>query len=192
MWSQPSPLIERELSAGERLLWSGQPRPGVWLRASDALIIPFSMLWCGFAIFWEAMALLGPGRHGGPIGLVFPLFGIPFVLFGLYFVAGRFFVEALIRRHTHYGITNERIILISGLFARRTQSLNLRTLSEMALSERPDGSGTITFGPPHPLGFWMPAGPWPGTHRFAPAMFERVDRAREVYDLIRKTQKNSP
>jgi hypothetical protein len=57
MWNTPVPVIEQELSSGERLIWSGQPRCGIRLRGADAFVIPFSILWCGFAIFWEVMAL---------------------------------------------------------------------------------------------------------------------------------------
>src|SRR5688572_9125120 len=116
--------IEKELSAGERLVWSGQPRDGIRLRPVDAFLIPFSLLWCGFALFWEVMALTATSKQAGPIGYVFPLFGIPFVLVGLYLVIGRFMVDARMRARTFYGVTNERIIIVSGLFSRQVKSFN--------------------------------------------------------------------
>ncbi len=88
--------------------------------------------------------------------------GIPFVLVGLYIVLGRFIVDAMNRAKTFYGVTNERIIIITGLFFREVKSLNLRTLTDVSLSERGDGSGTITFGALYPMGRWMPGGSWPG------------------------------
>jgi len=181
MWQSPSSLVEGQLASGEKLLWSGQPRAGIRLRGSDVFVIPFSILWCGFAIFWESMVV----RKGAPFFMM--LWGIPFVLVGVYIVFGRFIVDALTRRKIFYGITNERIVIISGLFSQEIKSLNLRTLTDVSLSERGDGSGTITFGPVLPMGRWGPAG-WPGVGRYAPPAFDMIERAKEI---LRQAQKGT-
>lgn len=142
------------------------------------------------------MALRATAKGGGPMAIAFPLFGVPFLVIGLYLVFGRFIVDARIRERTFYGLTSERIVIVSGLFSRRTKSLNLRTLSDISLTERPDGSGTITFGPAHPFaqccfGEWLPSGGWPGAAQYAPPAFDMIERAREVNDLIRQTQKTA-
>jgi hypothetical protein len=192
MWDDAASIIEQQLSAGERLLWSGQPRGGVRLHAADIFAIPFSVFWCGFAIFWVVMAMQ-PMKHGGggPATTIFPLFGLPFVAVGLYMVFGRFIVDARIRAKTFYGVTSDRVILISGLFSRRTKSLNLRTISDLSLTERADGSGTITFGPALPFGQFFSGASWPGASQFSPPMFEMIEQAREVYDIIRQAQKSA-
>lgn len=172
--------IARQLDAGERLLWSGRPGQGIRLQAIDAFLIPFSLMWGGFALFWEFMAF----RAEAPF--FFRLWGVPFVLVGLYFIAGRFFWDARRRARTVYAVTDRRIILVDGGLARSTRTLNLRTLSEITLSERRDGSGDVVLGST-PFGTRFVRGNWPGAATQVPTL-EFLPRAREVYDLIRQAQ----
>ena len=187
--------IQTLLDADERLLWSGQPRRGIRLRPQDAYMIPFSLLWGGFAFFWESMVVFGPARgrpHGGSASgapIFFMLWGVPFVLMGIYVIIGRFFVDAWSRERTRYAVTNERVIIESGLFTRQTKSLQLRTLSDVSLTERAGGNGAITFGPASFPASMFSAGGWPGSGRSGPPAFELLENAREVYDLIRRAQK---
>ncbi len=185
MLGNPDTEIQRELSEGERLLWSGQPRQGIRLRPSDLFVIPFTLLWCGFAFFWEISAI----RMGAPF--FFMLWGIPFIVVGLYMVFGRFFTDARRRASTFYGVTNERIIIVNGRSSRQSKSLTLRTLAELSLTERPDRSGTITFGPQHPATRHLPAG-WPGAAQYAAPAFEMIENAKATYELIRQTQRAMP
>ncbi len=101
-------VARSQLARNERLLWSGQPRGGVRLRASDALFIPFSLMWGGFAVFWEASVL----KQGAPGFMA--LWGIPFVLVGIYIILGRFFVDAWMRSRTYYALTDQRAIIHFG------------------------------------------------------------------------------
>jgi hypothetical protein len=148
-------------------------------------------MWGGFAIFWEAMALFMthkvPKDGPGAVTLIFPLFGIPFVLIGLYMIFGRFIVDAKRRSKTHYAITNQRIIVITGLRSLQIKSLNLRTLSDVSLSEKADKTGTITFGPTNPFTGWFGNMSWPGMPQSGPS-FEMIQEAKKVYDLLRDAQ----
>ena len=45
--------VHGELGSDEQLLWTGAPKTGLRLRPSDATLIPFSLIWGGFAIYWE-------------------------------------------------------------------------------------------------------------------------------------------
>jgi hypothetical protein len=182
-------VLAAQLDSDEKLLWAGQPRGGLRLRPQDIFLIPFSLVWGGFAIFWEVSALSFIPKGAGPIGVIFPLFGLPFVLAGLYLIFGRFFVDARVRARTYYGVTSERIIILSGLFSRQVKSLPLRSLSDISLTQRNDGSGSITFGPTHFIHGFFPGGSWPGTGKFSPPSFDLIEHAKDVYDLIRKAQR---
>ena len=141
-WITSSDVVQSYLNDGENLLWTGQPPRGFRLRAKDAFLIPFSILWCGFAVSWELMTLgilfkFGSRNSGSasPFSFIFPLFGIPFVLIGLYMLFGRFIVDAMKRKKTYYGITNERIIIIEGVSSQKVNSYMLNNLSSVTLTK---------------------------------------------------------
>jgi len=188
----PTTELSDELESGEKLLWSGRPRQGIVFRSSDIFLIPFSLLWGGFAIFWEVAALYGTSRSGTntpqAVKFVFPLFGLPFVAIGLYMIFGRFFTDSAQRRNTVYGITDQRVIIRSGLFSRATKSLNLRTLSDVTLSERGDGSGTITLGPGAGFYSWFYGTSWPGMGRNLAPCLDSIADAKSVYQILRRAQ----
>lgn len=174
-------VIQGQLASGERLLWHGRPEQGILFRPADAFMIPFSLLWGGFVLFWEysAISMEAP--------LFFVLWGIPFVAVGLYMIVGRFLVDAKQRATTFYGVTSQRVIIVSGISSRKVKSLNLRTLSDLSLDERARGNGSISFGASHPFAQWTGGMPWPGMPSLSPA-FERVEGARSVFEIIRKAQ----
>jgi hypothetical protein len=173
-------LISSELGSGERLLWTGQPKQGIVLRRADLYMVPFSLMWGGFAFFWEYSVW----THDAPF--FFSLWGIPFVLMGIYIIGGRFFLEARQREQTFYAVTNERILIISGLLSRRIKSLNIRTLADVSLDQTSNGTGTITFGPANPLLAFVSFNPWPGMPQ-TPA-FDSIPQAKSVYETIRRAQ----
>jgi len=173
--------LQPDLLSGERLQWTGQPRRGLLLRRSDLFIIPFTLVWFGFAVFWMIMAI----RSNAPV--FFILFGVPFVLIGALVAFGRFFIDAGLRRKTIYGLTNERLLIRSGYFKSSLQSFNLRTLTQVAYTERKDGSGTINLGTGAPVNFgnsanWLP-------RMSAAASFDTIPDVRDVYNKIIELQR---
>jgi len=135
-------------------------------------------------------AALLQGVHRGDAADLLPgVFLIPMAAVAFYFLFGRFIVDAKSREKTYYGVTNERVIIIRGLFSQQTKSLQLRALQEISLSQRGNGSGTITFGQSPFFGAFSMNGSWPGTGRFAPPSFEMIEGAKEVYDIIRNAQR---
>jgi len=181
----PQNEIARVLDSGESLIWSGAPPQGMRLRASDAYMIPFSLLWGGFAIFWEASVL----RATGPNAAFMSLWGIPFVLIGLYMIVGRFFVDAWIRTKTFYGLSDRRAIIVSGVFSRTVNSLPLRTLTDISLQERSDRSGTILLGRPQPYSSWNSGMRWPGMSQYSTPAFEMIPNAKAVHDQLLEAQR---
>ena len=139
-------------------------------------------------IFWEIGAVNASSKAHGTPAAAFPLFGLPFVAVGLYLIIGRFFVDAWARSRTCYGVTNERVIILSGILSRQTKSLQLRTLTDITLTERGDRSGTITFGPTPPMSGFSGGGSWPGSTRYLPPAFDLIESAKQVYDVIRNAQ----
>jgi hypothetical protein len=121
--------LQQNLGADGKPLWTGKPKAGVVFRSSDVLMIPFSLLWCGFACFWEFSVVSTKAPF------FFKLWGIPFVLVGLYIVIGRFFVDAAKRKKTVYGLTKDRVIIKSRLLSQEIKSLNIKTISDISLRQ---------------------------------------------------------
>ena len=171
------------LEPGESLLWTGSPRRGLLLRPADAFMIPFSLLWGGFAIFWESSVL----ATGAPF--FFKLWGVPFVLIGLYIIVGRFFADARARANTAYGLTNRRAIIVSGLFSKTVSSHPLRSLTEISVRERSDRSGTVWLGRVHPMTTWYAGMQWPGMGAYSTPGFELIPDAKRVHDQLLEAQR---
>ena len=172
------------LLAGERIVWSGQPQQGLALSGKDALLIPFSLLWGGFAIFWNAMVRTMHPDGPGP-DLFFRLWGLPFLVAGLYIMVGRFWHDAAIRKRLVYAVTNERVLVVRGWNPAKLISLDIRRLPRLELTEHRDGSGTIAFeggsmfsgNAMNGMGWWVPA-------LSGSAQFFRIADPRKVYETI--------
>lgn len=182
---QQDQLVRSEVGADERVLWSGQPLRGHVFSGADLLLVPFSLLWAGFALFWEASALglVGPFRDHRP-PFFFALWGIPFVLVGLYMVVGRFAVQYIRNGRTLYILTDRRAITVTTLLGHRVASALLHDIPTVSKSVRTDGSGTITFGSASAWGDVA----WPGGMNRAdlprPVTFRAIPDVARVYDLV--------
>ena len=189
--------FELFLDPGEKLLWSGQPKQGLRLQAGDIFMIPFSLMWGGFAIFWEASVLgltgLTAKQHAADKGipLFMALWGIPFVVVGLYMIFGRFFYDAAARNKTWYGVTDRRLIVLKSLFTRSANSFDYGTLVNLNLVERGDRSGDILFGTPGPMAnFANSSGPRSNRYPVVPGFYLLSD-ARNVFNQIREAQQRA-
>ena len=132
--------VARELMPEEKVVWSGAPGKGIKFQSTDLVFIPFSLLWAGFAVFWEATVI----RSGAPVFVA--LWGIPFVLVGAYITVGRFFFDSYLRSRSRYFLTNRRALIVTTWPTRRVRSVNLPSLHEIGFTESRDSTGTLMFG----------------------------------------------
>ncbi|GGY13591.1 hypothetical protein GCM10008098_00270 [Rhodanobacter panaciterrae] len=176
--------LRPELARGERLLWSGMPQQGLRWRTADWFAVPFTL-------FWLYMLMFGTFRHGIQTDQP-PLYlmpeGIPFVLVGFYMLAGRFLVDWYQRTRTYYGLTDQRVIILGGLFNRQIKSVTLATLSDITLSARSNGSGTITFGPGASTSSWFGRSSWGSVNNQQAPAFDMIEDVRKVYAMTREAQ----
>lgn len=112
--------LQTHLRADEQLLWYGVPDQRVWFAPADAFLIPFSIFWCAFAIFWESGVVAG----GAPAFA--EVWGIPFIAIGVYFVVGRFAYKRYRKSRTAYGITSQRALIADP-----------RSFADMPLQQQP-------------------------------------------------------
>ena len=172
--------LKEYLDPNEVLIWIGEPKTGIIFRPYDIFIIPFSLLWCGFAIFWMIMAAQG--------SIFFALFGVPFVIVGLMFVFGRFILDARMRANTIYGLTEDRIIIKSGISSKKINSINIKALPEIEYTEKADGSGTIMIGPKNPMMMMANGMNWMPGNKFNPSL-DMIPEVRKVYTMIIEQQR---
>ena len=174
-------VIGSELEPDERLIWHGQPRQGLLLRGPDWVLVLFGLLWWTFLVFYFAAMVID-----GDQLFVGTLFGIPFLAVGLYLMPGRFLIDARLRSRTYYGLTDRRAIIVSGLFSTTVKSLLRKTLSDVSVEQRRDGSGTIFFGHTNVFDAMYAGMSWPG---YEPTpRFEGIPDVREVYRLLLRNE----
>jgi hypothetical protein len=177
-----------ELSPGETVEWSGRPNSSVVFHPEDWLVVPFSLLWAGFAIFWtlgaSGIISLGRNRPDQTFHWFGFIWGTPFVLAGQYFIWGRFLYDYWLKKRTCYAVTRRRALIIcTGLTGRSSSSAYLDNLSIIDKLVRSDQIGTISFGGPV-RGKWQ----WGRGNPPRPLTFDDIDDADSVYRLITRLQ----
>jgi hypothetical protein len=170
--------VSPKLLPSERIVWEGRPSTGLIFRPIDVFLVPFSLLWGGFALSWNVSAWT-------TADLSFNLFGLPFLIVGIYVIFGRFLVDMSLRRNLSYFVTNKRILIERRSTGSNTKSLDIDRLPALELDERSDGSGSIRFGT---SGGWLAGnnfGMWQPTFDPTP-QFIRISNVRSVYEIIQK------
>lgn len=174
--------LNERLLPGERMLWTGRPGQGLRLRPQDIVLVPFSLVWCGFAVFWTWMAMRGSAPP------FFIAWGLMFVAVGLYFVFGRLLADAWIRSGMVYGLTDKRALMMRPAPFASFTAVFLADAADLRLNEAGGGRGTILFGPAAPA-----VGGRGGMSGWSPALdatpqFIAIEDARSVFDLAQRAR----
>lgn len=186
--------FQPELLPGESAHWTGQPSPTVIFHKEDVFMIPFSLIWGGFAIVWE-LGVLGYGLFGsgtsksGPSSFM-ALWGIPFVVIGQYMIWGRFLHAAWRKKRIFYAVTNRRVLILADA---RTRSLNAAMLETIPIIQkvvRRDGIGTLTFGAPI-SDRSKDMGSWSGISTSGTPTFVDIPDAEQVHALVTRLRNES-
>lgn len=175
-----------QLGVGERVLWQGQPAPGINFAPQDIFIILFGIVWLLIAV-GGAGAAIWSGQETDPVAFIILPF---FVLIGCYIIFGRFIVDAISRKKTKYVLTTQRAIIEEGLLATSERSVNLAAVQEIGLHRRQSGRGTISFGGATGPWMMMPRN-WPGARQFMPPAFDGIDDVARIYELAIRAQRDS-
>ena len=168
---QADEVIKEELIPNENVIWTGKPESGQLFKTSDIFMIPFSIMWGGFALFWESTAI----TMNAP--LLFKIWGIPFVVVGLYMIFGRFIYEFYNRKALFYGITNKRIIIKQTIIPKKTTTLILSNIQEVNLRIKKNGNGDIIFAPERSLISSF-------NRQYQPPSFLNIKDCKEIYAKI--------
>jgi hypothetical protein len=173
----PSPSLFRDyLYPGERIRWTGTPKHGLILRGLDIILIPLSLLWIAFVIFWNIGVRTAP--------LDFRLFGLVFLLIGIYFVFGRFIHDAAIRARLVYAVTDRRVLILRQTPWTKLTVINLDHLLIADFTQHRDSTGTIKFvedpsffsARTSRMDWWTPS--------LVSTQLIRIEQSKHVYDLL--------
>ena len=173
------------LGSGEELLWVGAPDPARSVRRSW-MTFAFGVVWMGFNVNFAVQWYAGPFHNvSGPFGLfgmqggLSYLFEVPFFAIGIVMLCSPLYAYLLAAK-TAYAITNQRILIVESLLSRKVRSYTPSQINVLERSERPDGTGDVTFA----RSYYRDS---EGSRQKSDAEFVGIPNVREVENLIRAT-----
>ena len=145
-------ILSSEISSDERLLWAAKPSASRAFGRNVPLLF-FGGCFTLFAMFWISMAagitsfgrgMTGGGGGFGLISYLFPLFGVPFVVVGIYMMAKPFLASNQANSGA-CGLTDKRAIIVEGGLTRSVKSYGPRDVQQIERRDLADGSSDIIF-----------------------------------------------
>jgi hypothetical protein len=183
--SAPADSWQGILAPDETILWQGQPHSTIKWSGLLSPVSAFGVIFTGFSLFWMIMAFSMTSGSGIPVlSLLFPLFGLPFFLVGLWLVAGRLVMDAWLRGHTWYTLTNQTAFVARNALGKKT--LESWPIADMDRIVWEDGNpGSVIFHMKHGT---MPVSGRNGT-RIRFLGFHQIDDSQHVYGLMRRARR---
>jgi hypothetical protein len=136
--------IQSQLQSGESIRWASPANPRVAALAGIGIFL-FAIPWTAFAIFWICGAAGFKIPNFKSPASLFPLFGLPFVLVGLFMLASPIFLWRKAKK-TFYLITDRRAVIFEDSRIMKLQSFGPDRLQSIERTQSADGSGSIIFG----------------------------------------------
>ena len=182
------------LDEGEHVLWQGRPDPGIEWRQMLSPTSLFGVVFTAFSLFWMGAAaamIWGTGDAPG-IFVLFPLFGLPFLLIGLFMMGGNVVWAAYLRRSTIYSVTTRQVFIARDTGAGRTlEAIRIANITDIALEG--GDPGTVRIDVARPLGFRTEKIDGPDGMGMARSKrsfrLARLPEAARVFSLIRDQQR---
>jgi|HubBroStandDraft_1064217.scaffolds.fasta_scaffold398474_2 hypothetical protein len=173
--------FQRYLQGGERIVWTGQPAQGIRFSGQDIFLVPFSLVWTGIvASIFVPMASTG----GQAMPFPFVLFPAIFLVAGIFFVFGRFLLDAWARSTMSYALTDRRALILRRFFGDRLIAISLLNCPNLRLSLRGE-RGDIDFESTPSLWFGRSWNMWTPSLGGA-VRFIGIDDAQRVYELAQR------
>ncbi len=126
------------LRKDEFIRWQGSPDVRVHFTRADSFFVPFSIVVLGFALFWTVAVASSSNAPRFAW-----LFGLVFIVLGLYLVIGRFFVKVAVKRRTRYFLTDRRAIVVDPYGSRE---IALKASPEVVTRHGNDSHLDVVFG----------------------------------------------
>ena len=137
-------LVTSNLDSNEKIVWAAQPIPLKMAGQSCGGVL-FGIPWTAFAVWWTVGAYIAISKQKTTaVSYFFPLFGLPFIIFGIGMLSSPYWAARKARR-TVYLITNRRAIIFESDIRNEVsiRSFEKNQLGNIVRTQNNDGSGDL-------------------------------------------------
>lgn len=136
--------INPYLDADEDVIWCDKPVKKIVFTSADIFTTLIGVVWLSFSVFWVFSAYIATEASDSSFK-IFPLFGIPFVLTGLYLLFFRHVVSLVKRKNIVYVLTNKRAIVVHTGKRQYVQEYRYENISNIQMKCDDNDIGSIFF-----------------------------------------------